>query len=195
MATRDPVHAVQYELTLNDLYAFQWRALQIPPTAGRLRRNRYVSVLLIALGITTLPALLSGYPVLTWLNVILFIVLVSVLTPVAGLIERHLSRSAIRDFVRREKPGKGQLGRHMVALYDDAVVETTATGEMRTTWAGVDRVEQDDNYIFIYTSAASAHVIPKRAFSGDAAGEFFRFAEHARSLETQLDWATRPARR
>jgi len=41
---------------------------------------------------------------------------------------------------------------------------TSQAGESRVSWAGVDRIEQNPEYIFIYTSVAAAHVIPKRAF-------------------------------
>jgi hypothetical protein len=169
-------HEVSYELTTDDLFAFQWRAYRMSAAGARARRTRYVSVVLIALGVTTLPSLFAGYPVVTWFNALAFVVVLSVIAPVSGVLERRLTRSAILEFVRREKPGKGQLGRHTIALHEDGVVETTATGEMRTMWAGVDRVEDDDTYIFLYTAAAMAHVIPKRAFSGDGAAEFLRFA-------------------
>jgi YcxB-like protein len=41
----------------------------------------------------------------------------------------------------------------------------------------VDRIEQDPHYIFIYTSPAAAHVIPKRAFRGSQeADAFYQFS-------------------
>ena len=171
---------VEYELTPDDLFAFQWRAYQRSPSGQRARRNRYISVVLIALGVTTLPAFFAGYPVLTWFNVLAFVVVLVVIAPASALIERYLTQRAIREFVRREKPGQGQLGRHTITLQDEGVLETTATGQMRTTWAGVDRVEDDDRYIFVYISAASAHVIPRRAFSGSDADEFLRLARERR---------------
>jgi hypothetical protein len=170
------IHEVNYELRPDDLFAFQWRAWQMSPAGRRARRNRYVSVVLIGLAIVVLPSWFAGYPVLTWFNALTLVVVVSITAPLAGVIERLLTRHAIREFVNREKPGKGQLGRHTVALGDDGVIETTATGETRTTWAGVDRVEDDDRYIFVYTSSMGAHVIPRRAFAGNDADEFLRVA-------------------
>ena len=84
-----------------------------------------------------------------------------------------MTRRLIRQLLKDEKPGRGQVGRHKVVLSDAGVVESTDVSESRTSWAGVDRVEQNAEYIFIYTSPAAAHVIPKRAFSGHGGGGSF----------------------
>jgi len=92
-------------------------------------------------------------------------------------LERLVVRRAIRSLIRDERPGRGQLGRHEVVLGEDEVIESTAVNETRTAWTGVDRVEQSADHIFIYTSPAAAHVIPKRAFSDPQEAEaFFQLA-------------------
>jgi hypothetical protein len=92
-------------------------------------------------------------------------------------LERWVIRHAIRQLLKDERPDRGQLGRHRVILSDDGVVESTAVNQSRTAWAGVDRVEQSSDYIFLYTSPAAAHVIPKRAFKdAEQAEAFFRRA-------------------
>ena len=76
-----------------------------------------------------------------------------------------------------EKPDRGLLGRHRLVLSDEGLAESTTVGESRTSWAGVDRVEQNPDYIYIYTSLVGAHVIPKRAFSdGQEAERFYQFS-------------------
>ena len=92
-------------------------------------------------------------------------------------LERWLMRRFIRRMLKDERPDRGALGRHRVVLSEDGVLESTAVNESRTAWAGVDRVEQSPAYIFIYTTPAAAHVIPKRAFTDPHEAEaFFRFA-------------------
>jgi hypothetical protein len=92
-------------------------------------------------------------------------------------LERWLIRRTILRLLENEKPGKGQLGRHRIVLSQDGLIESTAVGESRTSWAGVDRIEQDPRNIYIYTSAAAAHVIPKRAFKDpQEADAFFQFS-------------------
>jgi hypothetical protein len=88
-------------------------------------------------------------------------------------LERRMIRRAIRHLLKQEKPGRGQLGRHRVILTQEGLVESTAVGESRTSWAGVDRVEQNPDYIFIYTAPAAAHMIPKRAFGDVQQAERF----------------------
>ena len=88
-------------------------------------------------------------------------------------LDRLLVRRAILQLLKDEKPGKGQLGKHRIVLSEDGVAESTAVGESRTSWAGVDRVEQNPDYIFIYTSPAAAHLIPKRAFRNLQEAEAF----------------------
>ena len=86
-------------------------------------------------------------------------------------------RRVIRKLVAEERPGRGQLGRHTLILGEDGLVERTTVGESRTAWAGVDRVEQDRDYVFIYTSPAAAHLIPKRAFrSVEDAERFYQLS-------------------
>src|SRR5206468_2773224 len=79
-------------------------------------------------------------------------------------LEKRLIRRAIMDLLKQERPDKGQLGTHRIVLSRDGVFERTAVGEARTSWAGIDRVEENEGYIFIYTSPAAAHIIPKRVF-------------------------------
>jgi hypothetical protein len=70
-----------------------------------------------------------------------------------------------------------------LSLSDDGFSESTVVGEQRTSWAGVDRVEQNADYIFIYTSPVAAHIVPRRAFaSAEDAERFYEFAlSHASS--------------
>ena len=82
-------------------------------------------------------------------------------------------RRGIRGPMKELVPNKGQLGRHKVVLNEGELIESTAVGESRILWAGVDRVEQNQEYIFIYTQPHAAHIIPKRAFNNAQAAESF----------------------
>ena len=82
-------------------------------------------------------------------------------------------RRFINKLLSEVKRDKGQLGRHKVLLDEDGVVESTAVGESRSSWAGIDRLEQDREYIFIYTQPHAAHIIPKRAFNNSHEAQAF----------------------
>ena len=167
---------IEYEITREDLAAFQWHAVFESPRGRRLRRLSHLGwvlvVLLFAL-VTFIGA--DGFTVSPLSLVFLAMPLVLVLFLQWGL-ERWVLRRVIRHLLKDERPDRGQLGRHRVILGEDGLSESTAVSESRTTWAGVDRVEQSADYIYIYVSPAAAHVIPKRAFRDPAeATAFYEF--------------------
>jgi hypothetical protein len=169
---------VEYELTPDDMYAFQWRAAFESPRSWRTRRKIYLLWLLALVLFALLPSIGSDGLVLSRMNLGFVLLAFPVVVLLQLFLERSLLRRAILQLVRQEKPGGGQLGGHKMALTPEGVLESTAVGESRTTWAGVDRVEQNPDYIFIYTSAAAAHVIPKRAFRvPDDAERFYQLSK------------------
>jgi hypothetical protein len=155
---------VEYELTREDLYAFQWRAAFESPRGRRIRRWVYLGWLLAIVLFAIVPAIGPDGFVLSRVSFTFIVVAFPIVALAQWFLERRLMGRLIRGLLEEEKPGRGQLGKHRLALSEDGIVESTAVGESRTSWAGVDRVEQNSDYIFIYTSPAAAHMIPKRAF-------------------------------
>jgi hypothetical protein len=155
---------VEYELTPDDLYAFQWRAATESPLARRTPRKVYLGWFLALLLIAVMPAIGADGFVISRVNFTFLLIAFPIVALLQWFLERRLIRRAIQHLLMQERPGRGQLGRHRLVLTEDGLVESTAVGESRTSWAGVDRVEQNPDYIFIYTAPAAAHVIPKRAF-------------------------------
>ena len=164
---------VEYELTRDDLFAFQWRAAFKSPLARRAMRKAALYWFLALLVFTLLPAVgPDGFDV----SLVSFTFL-AVAFPLGALFHRLLvrrqTRRLILELLKEEKPGRGQLGWHRVSLGEAGLTERTAVNESHTAWAGVDRVEQDEVYVFIYTAPAAALVIPKRAFGSPAEAESF----------------------
>jgi len=155
---------VEYELTRDDLYAFQWRAVFVSPRGRRARRNAYLTWALAILLVAIVPAIGADGFVISRVSFTFIVVSILIAFLFQWCLERWLIRRAILQLLKDEKPGRGLLGRHRIVLSQDGLVESTPVGESRTSWAGVDRVEQDSHNIYIYTSLAAAHVIPKRAF-------------------------------
>jgi hypothetical protein len=174
---------VEYELTRDDLYAFQWRGVFLTPRGRRTRRNTYLTWVLAILIFAAVSAIGADGFVISRVSFTFILVAISIAFLFQWCLERWLIRRAILRLLEDEKPGKGLLGRHRIVLSQDGLVESTPFGESRTSWAGVDRVEQDQHNIYIYTSLAAAHVIPKRAFRGpqetDAFYQFSRAGKEA----------------
>ena len=63
-----------------------------------------------------------------------------------------------------QNDSKGVLGPHTIVIDAEGVTERSAVGESRTTWNGIERIDDDSQNIYLYTGPLVAHVIPKRAF-------------------------------
>jgi len=163
---------VEYEITSEDLYAFQWRAVYSSRIGRRARRKVYMYVFLIVLLFSPLP-----YGGFTISRVNFSLAFISIVFPIVALMTWYLvrrqTRRAILELLKEERLEKGLLGRHTLKLDEAGLSESTAVGESRTLWAGVGRVEQNPEYIFIYTHPNAAHIIPKRAFNNAQAAESF----------------------
>jgi hypothetical protein len=176
---------VEYELTRDDLYAFQWRAIFSSALGRRTTGKVYLGWFLALLLFSLVPAIGPDGFVISRMNFTFLAVAFPIVVVIQWCLERWLMRRTILKLLKEEKPGRGQLGRHQVVLGEDGVVESTAVGESRTSWAGVDRIEQNPQYIFIYTSPAAAHVIPKRAFRDmQEAERFYQFSKIRRETAT-----------
>jgi hypothetical protein len=172
--------AVEYELTRDDLYAFHWRATFHSPRGRRIRRWIYFGWLLAIALFAILPAIGPDGFTISRVSFTFIILAFPIAALGQWLYETQLMRRAIRRLVNEEKPGKGQLGQHRLTLTEAGVVESTAVNETRTSWAGVDRVEQNADYIFLYTSPVAVHLIPKRAFQDPQEAEHFYELARAR---------------
>lgn len=168
---------VEYELTRDDLYAFQWRGVFVTPRGRRVRRTLYLLWVLAILLFAIVPAIGADGFVVSRISFIFIALALPTVFLFQWCLDRWLIRRTILQLLADEKPGKGHLGRHRIAVGEQGLVESTAVGESRTSWSGVDRVEEDPHYIFIYTSPAAAHVIPKRAFGRpEEADAFYHFS-------------------
>jgi hypothetical protein len=164
---------IEYELTRDDLYAFQWRAAFHSPRGRRMRKWAYLGWLLAIVLFAIIPAIGPGGFDISQVSIIFILIAFPIVALFQWFFETRTMGRLINRLIDDEKPGRGQLGRHRLTLSEDGVVERTAVNEQRTSWIGVDRVEQNADYIFIYTSPAAAHMIPRRAFRNPQEAEAF----------------------
>lgn len=76
----------------------------------------------------------------------------------------------------------GVLGEHTYILIEEGLCEQTPVNESFHKWSGIESVNRIRNYIFIQINGYLFHIVPRRAFAGDA--EFDAFWQQA-----QLSWA------
>jgi hypothetical protein len=77
----------------------------------------------------------------------------------------------------RKMLGEGEnttmLGRCTISLTPEGIFSKTANSEGKLNWTTVQKTVQNDHYIFMYTGAVNAIVIPKKAFATDKSQEEF----------------------
>jgi len=169
---------VNYELNVDDVYAFTRHTYNTSSNMRRLRRGGYVFIA---------GLLLFGDAVQLW---VMWFRPWRYLLPEAGkmalelavfmgiyyLALRLLTKRTAANLSKRETSA-GVICKHKVIIDSDSLYEKTEVGEQRVIWRGVQRVVETAEHIFIYTAPATAHVIPKWAFATKReAEEFFEAA-------------------
>jgi hypothetical protein len=163
---------VQYQLNIDDIVAFSLHYSRTSKNARRrIRRSQ-------ALGIIAAIAVALAWPrwgfevrILYPLGYALFL-LFGFPFYYRWSVERHTRK------LYAAGQNKGALGNHIISLDSEGVLEISDVGESRTTWSGIEKVEENEAYIFLFTGSLQAHMIPKRAFLSESeATEFFRLAQ------------------
>ncbi|MCM8789509.1 MAG: YcxB family protein [Candidatus Omnitrophica bacterium] len=81
----------------------------------------------------------------------------------------------------KEGKNKGVFCKHEITLSPEGIAESSEVAKANISWIAVEKIDLTDKYIFIYTSAASTIVVPKRAFSDESKyREFFETAKRYR---------------
>ena len=47
-------------------------------------------------------------------------------------------------------------------LSEDGIVDSNSNGETKVNWSGIIKLQEDESNLYIYNSAVSAYIIPKR---------------------------------
>ena len=170
---------IEYELTKEDLYAFQWRSAYTSPRARRMAWKPYFLLFILVL-LVSLMGSIGADGAFSFVHFSLLFVVFPIVALATWLTTRITMRRFINQMLKEEKPERGQLGKHKVVLQGSGLVESTSVNESSRTWAGIDRIEQDSNYIYIYTAPLMAIIIPKRAFKDVTAAEAFYELSEAR---------------
>jgi len=161
---------IEFENTMDDILALNMYHFQRAPDA---RRNRMIFQYVIP-GIPVLVYLamvISGVSsVLGALPFLLLAMLLFVLGPFS--VRRSLKRRVIKMVIEDES--RGAVGKHRLSVTNNAVTDKAGSGKTMTRWSDVKKVVLMDNYVFIYVSDTSAHIVPKRAFPDETAWKEFK---------------------
>lgn len=169
---------LEYTLTEDDLVAFAaGQARESGEDAVRRRRAVVVIAWLVGVAAYLLVSALSTIPLLAgrqfvWAGaaeVTAIIVGVAVGWRQWRSGERLVDRWLSRRYRRLARVALEQTGAHRrVWLTADGIRVASGGREDGVDWAGVVRVTETPDHVFVHTAANSAHIIPKRAGAGVA---------------------------
>lgn len=162
---------IEYKNSLADITAFAGFHFDHSETIKRtIQRNRYLHVIgmLITLALVSWIArsytyLLVGVPV----TVIYFI-------QFPNMMKKIGSNSVKRSYL--EGQNIGLFDSRKISLTPEKILIASAYGESSINWRTVEKILENDKFIFIYITSVSAFIIPKQSFAGAMADDFMRQA-------------------
>lgn len=158
---------IEFTLTPQDIVAFNRYHYMNSPA---LRRSYWRGFLWGAVAAIMLFIMFSGWK--SWWNAlfpVLFLLIYMILFPLS--VRRNIN--ALGRRMQTEGKNRGVWGKHYIRIDEQELFEKTDVGESRWRWIGIERVVENNEYIFIYVSTTSAHAIPKRCFSSSEQAEAF----------------------
>jgi hypothetical protein len=172
---------VQYQLNLDDVVAFNlYHFSRSKEAQRRIRLNQLLGIIFVLFIALMWPRWGLGLRTFFFIGYSLFLLL-----GYPAYYRWFVKRNAQKTY--SEGQNKGVLGNHIIALDSDGVIEISDVGETRTTWSGVEKIEANDKYIFLYTGSLMAHIIPRRAFLNEVeAYEFIQMAQQYLSERPRL---------
>ncbi|MCZ2256932.1 YcxB family protein [Sporosarcina sp. G11-34] len=63
----------------------------------------------------------------------------------------------------KEGKNDGLIGERYMTLSEQGIIDVSSNGETKVNWAGIKSIQEDTNHYYLYNSAVSAYIIPKRA--------------------------------
>jgi hypothetical protein len=159
---------VEYDVSLDDLLHFQRYHWKHSPALQRQYRLGFIPA--PALGLLAAVGLVGLEPRLLWVAV--FLATAAIYAAVYVWCVGRSFRSTLSAALAEGK-NRGVLGRHEIELRVEGLREATDVNDTTHAWRGIERIEADERFIFIYTQAMMAHAIPRRAFSSPEDAERF----------------------
>ncbi len=159
---------VEYERTVEDIIEFNLFHMSHSPS---IRKQTLITQIIVAV-LVFIGSLVIGYlfhqetKALTSFDyIVALVVSISCFYAVPPF-----NRAEVRRGFRKatsEGDNKAILGRHTVSLTKDNIFIKTQVGESKYIWSSINKVMQNDKYVFLYVSSINAIMIPVEAFTSN----------------------------
>lgn len=156
---------IDFILTKEDYIAYNIHHIEHSPSMRKSLNIQRYGLAMIFLVFPFIIASLTSIPLPVWLVVYgtVFIVWIK-------FYPKYFISSTKKRIVRLIEEGNSAnlLGERSILLTEDGVEEISPQGESRTTWGSIEKIDETEDYIYIYTSPINAYLVPTRAFEGTA---------------------------
>ena len=167
---------VHYMVTVEDIASLNHHHLR---TAEPNRRSRQkfmglsFAILFLLAGLGTL----AGSPVI---GVFILLLVVGIFSGSMTLRRTKPSGALVRRMKHLFSDGRNVtiFGAHHMKLLEDHLEIQTEHSVSQIKWTGIEKVEQSDDYIYIYVSSLTAHIIHKRFFASPQHAQAFYELAH-----------------
>lgn len=150
---------IDYNLTEEDYLNFNMFHLKNSKTATKsLNLQRFLTPLfLIAFGY-----IFSTITEIEFLSIFITFLIISTLWIIfyPKYFYSHVSRQT-KKMIQEGKNG-GLLGKHLLLMTEEGLIETTPNSETKVSWASVKEFVEDEDNFYLYNSGLSAIILPKR---------------------------------
>lgn len=177
---------IEFERTQEDFLEFNLFHISHSPTI-----RRQVLLNQVAMGVLIFVGSIGGI----FLSVGYLPTSIYIVAPVVSILASFAypyiyRRSVIRQAQKLLKEGsnKSLLGHHEISLSSDGIFYKSLAGETKLNWQSVEKVLQNDKYIFMYIGAINALVVPKSAFASSHQQK--EFLDYVNSNAGQLSKAS-----
>lgn len=160
---------IDYYLEPNDLVAFS------DYYARTSKTNKAIANVMILSPLVTFPfcVALFGIDTTTFAALFLFLPLLLIQAVVTKLFNTYITKKAVA-----EGHNRSIVGRKQITINEDFIETKGKFGTGQFYWGGVEKIEENNDYIFIFIATNSAYIIPKRAFANPKdANVFFNTAK------------------
>jgi len=157
---------IEYEIDMNDIMQFQKYHLNNSQQMKKqiLAVRLFIPIIIIGIfiafkiGSESIIDLIKNYYMLFVVMILWFF-----LYPI-------IAKSSIFRLGKKyylEGKNKEVLCKHKITIGKNKITEETKNSKNEHTWDGIEKIVYTNDYIFIYTSALTAHVVPIRVFKNE----------------------------
>jgi hypothetical protein len=150
---------IKYNLTEEDYLNFNIFTLKRSKTAMRaLKIQRFFAPILFII-LSFVMSKVGDIPFWYWFITFLIMGIIW-----AVFYPNYFFNSVTRRVKKMLNEGKnnGFLGEHVMLMNEVGINESTSSGETKVNWSGITDFQEDTHYFYLYNSAVSAFILPKR---------------------------------